>query len=188
MILRDSLRSLMLPLSLIDDSLPKQGVILELGCGEGVIAQFLARSTKRHLTGMDINKKRLPKTKNKNLKFICADLTNKSLKLPVADGVVISDVLHHINTNEQKILISKIATSLKKDGVFVIKEIDKEEKIRSALSRFWDFILYPKDQIYYWNAKDLKKYLESLKFTIEIKRTNRFFPGSTTLFFCKINK
>ena len=177
------LRFLMLPLREIDSFLPESGTIIELGCGEGVIAKYVAIKPKRNVIGIDHDKQRLPAQKTKNLKFILGDITTYSPQNPSA--VIISDVLHHLNFQDQKALLSKISGSLPKKGIFLIKEIDTQEFVRSKISRFWDFLFYPEDKIYYWDSQNLKNFLEKLNFSVRVFRPTRFFPGSTTLFVCK---
>lgn len=182
-IVYDFLRSLMLPLSEIDRAIPKQGKIIDLGCGEGVTAKYLARTQTRKVEGVDNNKERLQKSDKSNLIFILSDIREHNLK--GADAIIISDVLHHLSYLDQDKLITNIARNLKRGGIFLIKEIDTGEFVRSKLSRFWDFVFYPKDKIYYRNAKDFKNYLQKLGFQVSISRPSRFFPGSTTLLICK---
>ena len=69
MILRDYLRKIILPLEEIDEQLPQKGKIIDLGCGEGVIAKFIAKKKARTVIGVDSDKKRLPETNSKNLIF-----------------------------------------------------------------------------------------------------------------------
>lgn len=178
----DKLRSAILPLSEIDRALPKSGTIIELGCGQGVISKYLAKRKNRLVLGIDANIKRIGGSTTSNLRFKVGDIT--SINYKPQDGFVISDVLHHLSFKDQKALLSKLNKALKKNGTLVIKEIDTTEFLRSKLSRFWDFALYPKDKIIYWNSNELKKYLNKLGFKVNIKRTSRLFPGSTTLFIC----
>lgn len=178
----DLLRSWMLPLKEIDEIIPQKGLIYDLGCGEGVTAKLLAKVKTRKIIGVDNNKNRLQKSDLANLNFKYRDLKHYSPE--DANAIIISDVLHHLNFRDQKKLLGRIAKNLKKDGILLIKEIDTMEFVRSILSRFWDFIFYPKDKIYYWNSKNLKNYLEKLNFNVIMSRPTRFFPGSTTLFVC----
>lgn len=179
----DFLRSFMLPLSEIDQAIPNSGRIIDLGCGEGVTAKYLANIKTRQVVGVDNNKKRLQHSTQKNLFFILSDI--RSFNLKGADAVVISDVLHHLKFKDQKELLVKIAKNLKKGGVCIIKEIDTNEFTRSKLSRFWDFAFYPKDKIYYQNSNNLGNFLRSIGFSLKIARVSRFFPGSTTLYICQ---
>ena len=181
--LYDFLRKAILPLEEIDASLPKKGKLLDLGCGEGVISKYLARNKKRTIIGIDSDEKRLPKHKTKNLYFKNADIRDISLKS--CSGVVISDVLHHLNLKDQKTLLGRISKELKKEGVLIVKEIDNGEFVRSRLSRLWDFVLYPQDNIKYWQSIELKNFLEEIGFKVKFSRPCRLFPGSTTLFVCQ---
>lgn len=177
------IKRLVLPLKEIDQSLPQRGLIIDLGCGEGSIAKYLARQQQRNVVGVDLSKDRLPKTNLKNLRFECLDIIN--FNISGAKGIILSDVLHHLDLFKQKKLLSKIAKNLKKGSVLVIKEIDTQEFIRSKLSRFWDFIFYPQDKIYYSGSQYLKLLLENLGFRVKLIRTSRLFPGSTTLYIAR---
>ncbi len=178
----DKLRSVILPLSEIDNALPKKGAITELGCGQGVIAKYLAKRKDRQILGIDANGIRIGKSKTTNLRFRIGDIT--LINYIPQDGFVVSDVLHHLSFKDQKILLSKLNKALKKNGTLVIKEIDTSEFLRSKLSRIWDFALYPKDKISYWNSNELKKYLTRLGFNVSLIRASHLFPGSTTLYIC----
>lgn len=173
----------MLPLKQIDKLVPGEGKILDLGCGQGVIAKYLAKTETREVIGIDKDQGRIPKSNNSNLKFKSADI--RKYPLEGADAIVISDVLHHLDFQDQDKLLAKISRALRKNGTLLIKEIDTQEIIRSSLSRLWDFLLYPKDKIFYRNSNNLKKYLESLGFEVSITRSSRLFPGSTTLFIAR---
>lgn len=178
-----ALRKLILPLHEIDQFMPLEGKIIDLGCGQGIIASYLARIKSRSVIGLDNDISRLPKSIQKNLTFSQENLN--SVKLSRINGAVISDVLHHLEAEKQKVLINKVYLALEKNGVLIIKEIDTGEKIRSRLSRFWDFIFYPKDKIYFNSATNLKNFLKKTGFSqIKVLRPCRFFPGSTTLLVC----
>lgn len=178
-----ALRKLILPLIEIDLSLPQKGKIIDLGCGQGIIASFLALKKSRVVVGIDNDFSRLPKSTQKNLTFSRENLN--TIELPKINGAVISDVLHHLEPEDQIALVKKVYQTLAKNGVLIIKEIDTGEFIRSRLSRFWDFIFYPQDKIYFNSAKNLKNFLKKAGFkSVKISRPCRFFPGSTTLFIC----
>lgn len=181
--LHNFLRNLMLPLKQMDEALPAKGTILDLGCAEGPIAFYLAKNPKRFVIGVDLDAKRLPKSKQKNLIFEKGDIRKYSMKN--VSAVVISDVLHHIEFKDQELVLKNVAEGLKKDGILLIKEIDTEDTIRSKLSRFWDFVFYPNEKIYFSSKTNLKNKLSKLGFKTVVKKDLLFFPGSTTLYVCK---
>lgn len=177
------LRSLILPSVALSSALPKEGKIIDLGCGQGLLSTYIASVKTRNVIGVDLDSSRIPKNKLKNLRFVNADI--RSFNLEGASGAVLSDVLHHLSKKDQRKILENISKTIKKGGVLAIKEIDTGEFFRSKLSRFWDFILYPKDKIEYWSAAGLKKFLTDFGFEVKIIRPCRFFPGSTTLFICQ---
>lgn len=175
-------RKQILPFDKIDRALPKTGVILDLGCGQGLIARYLAQQGNRRVIGIDSNIYRLPKDNLPNLTYKKGDITK--ITFGQIEGVVISDVLHHLQPKHQLSLLSKIHKNLKNGGVLVIKEIDTGEFVRSKLSRLWDWLLYPKDKIAFTNSKYMTKTLKNLGFRVQLSRPCRLFPGSTTLYIC----
>jgi len=178
----DLLRAWILPIAQIDCCLPKEGTIIDLGCGQGIITSYIARNKSRRVIGVDLDTSRLRQSNSKNLKFVNANIVTYNLKRP--NGIVISDVMHHLSYEDQDKLLSRISKSLKKGGVFVVKEIDTHEFVRSRLSRFWDFVFYPKDKISYTNSTSLPQQLNKLGFSVKVIRAGRLFPGSTTLYIC----
>lgn len=180
--LYDWARSAILPLDIIDNNISKKADVVELGCGQGVISRYLAVKGQRKIIAVDLDASRFPKSKIKNVTFVKSDI--RSYKINNPDVVIISDVLHHLKKDDQADLLVRLSRNLKKNSKLIIKEIDASEFISAKLSRLWDFLLYPKDEINYFNASDLRKKLELLGFSVELKRTNRLFPGSTALLIC----
>lgn len=176
------IRSWILPLKDIDQIVPKNAKVLDLGCGEGVLTSYLANQPGRNIVGVDLNKNRIRKSDKKNLKFEYGDATKYPIKN--VDVVIMSDSLHHMDKDSHQELLSKISQNLKKGNLLLIKDVDTSQFIRSRLTRLWDFILYPEDKVYFYNSKVLMKMLEELGFKVEIRYASKSFPGSTTLYIC----
>lgn len=181
----DSARAAILPLFEIDHFIPNNAKVVDLGCGQGVVDKYLANKAQRKIVGVDNNRQRLPKLRLINLRFELADIRRYNVE--GASAVIISDVLHHLSVIDQNHLLINIAKKLQGGNRLIIKEIDKNEFLRSRMSRFWDFVFYPKDKIYYRSSTDFKKFLESLGFKVQVSRPCRLFPGSTTLYLCQKN-
>lgn len=178
----DVIRSWILPLKQIDGLIPENTKVLDLGCGEGVLAAFLARQPSRQVLGVDADRTRLPKSTLKNLNFKYADITK--FDFIGYEVVILSDVLHHIPKKDHINLLVKISESLNKNNLLIIKEIDTKQFFRSKFSRVWDFLLYPKDEITFYNSDNLIKTLKKLNFNVKMQYASKSFPGSTTLFIC----
>ena len=182
------LRWVINPFTKIAQNMPKEGTIVDLGCGEGVLATLLALHSKnRQVIGIDndrykIKLGKLISRKIPNLTFKLQNLVTS--KLTKANGFVLTDFLHHTPYNQHEKILRKIANATRKGGVVIIKEVDSGEYFRSKMAKFWDFFFYPKEKTYYWDLKKLSKLLEKLGFKVKVRRETRYFPSSTTLFIC----
>ena len=182
-------RWLIVPIEQIESYLPKNGLIIDVGCGEGVMATLLAiKSSKRKDLGIDINKNKINLAKKvssqiSNLTFEQKDAFSKNL--PKANGLVLSDFLHHLPSERHEELLSSLSNILNKSGAMVIKEIDLKDGIRSKMSRLFDFIFYPTEKVNFVNSDYLANFLTKLGLKVRVIKVKKWFPGSTTLFICK---
>ena len=182
------LRLLMLPLKQIDSALPKKGVIYEIGCGGGALANYLAQvAPERRIIGIDKDKGKITRANKHfsqaNLSFQEADA--RLMQYHSCAGAVMSDFLHHVDYYSQEVILKKLTRIIKPSGVLVIKEIDRNDGILYLCTRLWDFLIYPSDKIYYRTRKDWVKLLTKMQFQVKASREVRWFPGSTHLFVCK---
>lgn len=182
-------RWLIVPFEQIESYLPRNGLVIDVGCGEGVMATLLAiKSSKRRVLGIDVNKNKINLAKKvssliPNLTFEQKDAFNKSL--PRANGLVLSDFLHHLPFEKHEELISSLSNILNSSGVMVIKEIDLKDGVRSKISRFFDFLFYPTEKVNFVNSDYLANFLTKLGLKVRIVKVKKWFPGSTALFICK---
>lgn len=182
------LKSWFWPFADIDSALPASGTIIDLGCGDGLVAYYLAQhGPRRQVIGIDldpnkINHARSLKPTLSNLRFRVADIARVDLRL--AQGCLLSDVLHHLPKSNQTALLRHVAYQLKPEAICVIKEADKSDFIRSRLTRLWDWLLYPHDQINYYASKELIQLMHQLNFSVKFIPLRKFFPGSVNLFVC----
>lgn len=184
-----SLRWLLCPFEKIESYLPKKGVILDIGCGYGLLANYLAiKSTKRKVIGIDNNLKRLKIAKqtvidNSRIEFINRDL--RKLDLPKCIGVSISDVLHHLPEDILNDLLIEIYNKIEFGGKMIIEEVDTKPRWKYFFSILVDkIILYPKDKINFKSAKYWENLLKRIGFKVEIILANKGLPLSDIIFIC----
>lgn len=183
------IRFLICPFAKIDKLVSPEAKVVDVGCGEGVLANFLSISSPaREIIGIDLNPKKIQIANNAagtkaNIKFLPCD----ALKFDFSkiDFVLLSDVLHHLDYDKQRKLLQKIAQN---PLTLIIKEIDKNDSWRFWLSSFYDHILYPKEKICFRSRAEWDKLLRDLGFTVKVTREKASFPGSTKLFICNIVK
>ncbi len=129
---------------LINDIIPKQGEILDLGCGMGILTNMLSlTSEKRFIKGIDYDDDKITLAKNtisenqKNIEFECADLINYEPSF--YDVFILYDVLHYIPSKYQKTLIEKYIEKLNPNGMIIIREGDKDLKKKHFMTKVSEF-------------------------------------------------
>ena len=137
--------------------------VLDIGCGDGVMALYLISSLNCHIDGVDLDKGKIHRANEKLRKgtfkglalcHLCdSKFINKKFKKETFDAVLIVHVLHHLT--ELSSILSKIRRVLKIGGKIFIEEYNpafgekldncprfSSNKIKSMLNtaRFRDII------------------------------------------------
>ena len=114
-----------------DRLLPREGYIVDLGCGYGAMSYMLAvLSRKRRITAIDYDTEKITVAKNcflkrESVEFISGDI--RYYDIPAADGYVISDVLHYVDQQAQQTIIERCIARLNNGGVLIIKDGDTSQ-------------------------------------------------------------
>ena len=106
--------------------------VLDLGCGTGIFQKFLPKDV--GYIGIDLNEDFLVYAEKKvKGAFYKRDILNDLSEFK-ADTVILSDVLHHVTPNHQKLLDNAIACANKK--IVISACYEKEEGPFKQLSEF----------------------------------------------------
>lgn len=159
--------------------LPKQGKIVDVGCGYGFLSLMLGfMSKEREITGIDYDEEKINiathcVSKNASTNFIHADVTQ--FEFSESDGFIINDVLHYLKPEEQVALIKNCVNKLNKNGVMIIRDADADKKQRHMGTRYTEFFSTnsgfnktKKDGLHFASAELIKKTLDTFNF-IEYK-------------------
>jgi 2-polyprenyl-3-methyl-5-hydroxy-6-metoxy-1,4-benzoquinol methylase len=164
--------------------LPHNGLIVDVGCGYGVLANYLSLSLPNNqVVGIDLNRKRIDSAnmtvgKRKNITFRIEDA--KHWAFPGCTGIVMTDFLHHVSPPDQQKILENVSLSLGKGGMLLISEVDPGAK---PFYRYWasylsDRILYPFSKSYFRNISDWESTLSHLGFKVKVvERPTPFFAG-----------
>ena len=116
------------PLVLLVSLFPKEGKIIELGCGSGLFANILAiGSNKRQIVGADMDENKIALAERTKDPLASIEYTaGKIVTMDYPTGEVFSliDVLYLIPYDAQEVILRKCADALAPKGMLVIKEMD----------------------------------------------------------------
>lgn len=133
------------PFEEVNKVVPKKGRIIDLGCGDGALTNYLAiSSNERRLTGIEINNDRVVDAYKglKNTTFRKGDITRK--RYTQSDGFVLMHVLHHLPSKDDQIkVLKKLKKSLSKNGAIVVVEIVEKPFIKYAFTWLTDAFIVP---------------------------------------------
>ncbi len=128
---------------LFHDLLPKQGLVLDIGCGYGFMSYMLQfASSGREVIGYDYDEEKIAVanhcfSRNENVHFIKADINN--VHPGPADAIVLSDILHYLQPDQQESVIQKCIEALQPEGVLIIRDGDRDMKKRHRATRLTEF-------------------------------------------------
>lgn len=129
---------------LFESLMPKTGKIIDVGCGYGFLSYMLMyKGRKREILGVDYDDEKIAVAdgcidKTDKLRFDVGDVT--TYNFPNADGIIISDVLHYFNPEQQLKVIENCITKLNKGGVLVIRDADKDKETRQKGTWYTEFM------------------------------------------------
>lgn len=172
----------------IEKMLPQKGLIIDLGCGYGIFSNYLALTgPKRKILGIELNKDKIRFADKgfTNISFLVEDVTK--IDIPQAEVFVLICVLHHLNSFQaQEKLLDFCVKKLKKNGLLLIDEVDNRPWWKYLITRLADFLLYPRDKIYFRFQPDMLKLLKRFPLTVEVKNVDgRLAPFSQLIYICR---
>jgi 2-polyprenyl-3-methyl-5-hydroxy-6-metoxy-1,4-benzoquinol methylase len=124
--------------------IPKNGRILDAGCGNGAYSRIL--SGEFEVIGVDISEKQIGLAKKNALEaqFICEDMTKLTFSDQYFDGILSYYAVIHVPREEQYDLLRNFHRMLKSDGVLLITlqhmddpESYYEDFFETGVKMFW---------------------------------------------------
>jgi 1-acyl-sn-glycerol-3-phosphate acyltransferase len=127
---------------------PRNASVLDLGCGYGFLSYMLHFSSKeRQITGVDFDLEKITVahhgySRGEQLRFERADITSYDIKK--FDTIIINDVLHYLQPDQQESLLKKCFEGLNPGGLILVREGDRDLKQKqkgTALTEFFSVTL-----------------------------------------------
>jgi len=145
----------------IEQYLPSQGDILDLGCGFGLFALYIAaRKPNARVIGLDVNARRLQIARDAaaklgiaNVEFLHHDLRDwRPTHAKRIAGAYALDVFHHVPVENGNRLLSDLFEHLEAGGRFLLKDIDTTPRAMLWFTYLLDVLMSPRDDFHYRSA------------------------------------
>lgn len=123
--------------------LPVQGRILDIGCGYGFMSYMLSfTSPQREVTGIDYDEEKIETanhcfSKKDRINFVHSDVMG--FVFEKYDAIILADMLHYLQPEEQKQLVEKCISNLNPGGMVVIRDGDKDKEEHHKRTKLTEF-------------------------------------------------
>jgi len=114
-----------LKINLVKEYFPKSGLVLDLGCADGVLNNFIDETT--NLISFDLSFELLKLNSNSNK--ICGSVTNLPFKNNKFDLIFAFTIIQDLPKEEIRNAILNIKKVLKKEGVLIISFLKISQKV-----------------------------------------------------------
>lgn len=183
-------------IKVIEDYLPKQGLIIDLGCGYGIISNLIAGSClQRKIIAVDLSSHRIDVAKschNENITFINSDI--RKFDIPNCDSILMIDILCMISFYDQLKILSRCYERLNSDGVMIIKDTSKSPRWKYIYTRFEESIksflgIYGKEvgknAMSCRDSHEMVTFLEKSGFSVKMIPLKTILPYPGVFYICR---
>jgi SAM-dependent methyltransferase len=186
------LRWRLCPFLTIAAHVPPEGMIADIGCGRGMLANYLALTgPARRVVGIDKQEVRIKAAKStgrerSNITFRFQD--GLDIKQDVFDCIIMSDFLHHLTYPQQEQLIKHCYAILPDDGLLLIEDVGDKPRWKWYSHFIIDRTLNFGKRQNFRHPDNWIRLLAGIGFTVTSVPAHKGIPLSDVLFICVKNR
>jgi 2-polyprenyl-3-methyl-5-hydroxy-6-metoxy-1,4-benzoquinol methylase len=133
------------PFPAVEARVPRAGRVLDVGCGHGLFALYLAaRAPDRAVVGVDVDAAKLVSARRAaaraGLQVDFAEAVGGALPAGPWDAVTVVDVLYLLGPAAALDLVARAAAAVAPGGTLVVKEIDTRPRWKYQLTRLQEVV------------------------------------------------
>ena len=177
----------------IEQHLPRQAVILDVGCGFGLFSLFFAsRCLTRKLIAFDIDPVRIAiarKARDKlnltqQINFHVYDVADYPFKESV-DAIVMLDLFHHLQPNVGQKILAGFYNALQENGTLIIKDVTATPRWQVWFTWLLDKLMNYSTFLHYYTRAEMITLLEHQGFAVKFHRIPDVLPYPHILYICR---
>jgi len=186
------------PFEKVSEFVPKNGRVLELGCGFGLMSNLLAfESHERDVLGIDVSPEKILVAKTtlnnrRNIRFEVSDIFNPALfKSARYNCIIIVDVLYLIPLEKWKIIFENCYHALMTGGILLVKEQGTKPGWKYLWNRAQEFLSVKVFKITHGETftfppeETVKEFLNNAGFSAELIKLDKGYLRPHILFVCR---
>jgi len=155
-------------LKIIEGMIDKGSSVLDIGCGEGDLLDYLCKTKEIQAHGIELGAKAVGTARARGILVNVADITEQEFQVAdTYDYIIISEVIEHLPKPEE--LIFKLKGKFKKCLIITIPNTGFiMERLRLLLGRFpKQWVLNPSEHLRFWTVADFQLWCGLLGFKVE---------------------
>ena len=165
------------PLLQLEELFPKEGMIVDLGCGNGLFPNILSLgSPDRKIIGLDLDEKKIEiasatKIPDRRITYQIGDVVDA--EYPRGDVFTLVDVLYLIPYEKHEPIIRKCYRSMPPGGILIVKEMDTRPRWKYVWNLFQETLAVKLigftlgERFYFRSQKDYTDLLQRLGFSVK---------------------
>ncbi|HVU26415.1 MAG TPA: 1-acyl-sn-glycerol-3-phosphate acyltransferase [Verrucomicrobiae bacterium] len=128
----------------LDEVVPRQGFILDLGCGYGLATHWLAQITDgRNFLSVDYDAEKIrvaqrTAPRHPRIRFEFQNILE--FEFPACDAVLLLDVLHYWTPEKQEMILAKARRALRLGGKLILRDAARGKNAGHESVAFWEKI------------------------------------------------